>query len=41
MAERKREWPEADDLVIAAVKVVMYYGAYAKMGGQCVFRREK
>ena len=41
MAERKRELPEAGDLVIATIETVMDYCAYAKMGGQGVFRREK
>jgi translation initiation factor 2 alpha subunit (eIF-2alpha) len=41
MAERKRELPEAGDLVNATVETVMDYGAYAKIGGQGAFRREK
>jgi translation initiation factor 2 alpha subunit (eIF-2alpha) len=31
MAERKPQWPEAGDLVIATIKQVMDYGAYAKL----------
>jgi hypothetical protein len=48
MAERKPEWPEAGDLVIATIETVTDYEAYAKLvvnitkvGGQCSFRREK
>ena len=41
MAERKPEWSKAGDLVIATIDAVTDYGAYAKMGGQGVFRREK
>jgi translation initiation factor 2 subunit 1 len=31
MAERKPEWPEAGDLVIATIETVTDYGAYAKL----------
>jgi translation initiation factor 2 subunit 1 len=31
MAERKPEWPEAGDLLIATVETVTDYGAYAKL----------
>ena len=31
MAERKPEWPEAGDLVIATIEAVTDYGAYAKL----------
>ncbi len=31
MAERKPEWPEVGDLVIATIETVTYYGAYAKL----------
>jgi translation initiation factor 2 subunit 1 len=31
MAERKPEWPEAGDLIIATVETVTDYGAYAKL----------
>ena len=31
MAERKPEWPEAGDLVIATIETVTAYGAYAKL----------
>ena len=31
MAERKPEWPEASDLVIATIETVSDYGAYAKL----------
>ena len=31
MSERKPEWPEASDLVIATVEHVADYGAYAKL----------
>ncbi len=41
MVERKPEWPEAGDLVIVATEVATNYGAYTKMGGQDVFRRDK
>ena len=32
MAERKPEWPEAGDLIIATIETVTDYGAYAKLG---------
>ena len=41
MAERKREWPEAGDLVTATIDAVTDFGAYAKMGGEGAFRRDK
>src|SRR5271157_5580553 len=31
MAERKPDWPEAGDLVIATIETVTDYGAYAKL----------
>ncbi len=31
MAERKPEWPEIGDLVIATIETVTDYGAYAKL----------
>ncbi len=31
MAERKPQWPEAGDLVIATIETVIDYGAYAKL----------
>ena len=31
MAERKPEWPEAGDIVIATIETVTDYGAYAKL----------
>ena len=31
MAERKPEWPEVGDLVIATMESVTTYGAYAKL----------
>ncbi len=31
MAERKPEWPEVGDLVIATIEIVTDYGAYAKL----------
>src|SRR3989304_5226926 len=31
MAERKPEWPEPGDLVIATIETVTDYGAYAKL----------
>jgi len=31
MAERKPEWPEVGDLVIATIETVTDYGAYAKL----------
>ena len=31
MAERKPQWPEAGDLVIATIETVTDYGAYAKL----------
>jgi len=31
MAERKPEWPEAGDLIIATIETVTDYGAYAKL----------
>jgi translation initiation factor 2 subunit 1 len=31
MAERKPEWPESGDLVIATIEIVTDYGAYAKL----------
>jgi translation initiation factor 2 subunit 1 len=31
MAERKPEWPEAGDLLIATVETFTDYGAYAKL----------
>ena len=31
MAERKSEWPEAGDLLIATFETVTAYGAYAKL----------
>jgi translation initiation factor 2 alpha subunit (eIF-2alpha) len=41
MVERKPEWPEACDLVIATIGSATNYDAYAKMGGQGAFRRDK
>jgi translation initiation factor 2 alpha subunit (eIF-2alpha) len=41
MAERKPEWPEDGDLVIATIETVTDYGAYIEIGGQSVFRRDK
>lgn len=41
MAERKLDWPEAGDLVIATIDAVTDFGAYAKISGQGIFRREK
>ena len=31
MAERKPQWPEVGDLVIATIETVTDYGAYAKL----------
>jgi translation initiation factor 2 alpha subunit (eIF-2alpha) len=31
MAERKPEWPEVGDLVIATIETVTDYGSYAKL----------
>jgi translation initiation factor 2 alpha subunit (eIF-2alpha) len=31
MAERKPQWPEPGDLVIATIETVTDYGAYAKL----------
>jgi translation initiation factor 2 alpha subunit (eIF-2alpha) len=41
MAERKPQWPETGDFAIATTETAKDYGAYAKMGGQTVFRRGK
>ena len=41
MVERKPEKPEACDLVIAIIGSATNYGAYAKMGKQGAFRRDK
>jgi hypothetical protein len=41
MVERKPEWLEAIDLIITTIETVNGYGPYIKMGGHCLFGRDK
>jgi hypothetical protein len=41
MVERKPEWPEAGDLLIATMEALYDYYAYIKMCGHGTFGRDK